>query len=65
MALFWQNLLKTVFLRQNGFILGKAAQNSGFIQNNSVLAKAAQNWYFPNWHFSQKLLKTVILPKIA
>ena len=39
MALFWQNLLKTVFLRQNGFILGKAAQNSGFIQNNFVLAK--------------------------
>ena len=54
MALFWQNLLKTVFLHQNGFILGKAAQNSGFVQNNSVLAKAAQNCVFSKLAFFRK-----------
>ena len=43
MALFWQNLLKTVFLRRNGFILGN-------LQNNSVLAKARQNCVvWPKW----------------
>ena len=54
MALFWQNLLKTVFLRQNGFILRNAAQNSGFVQNNSVLAKAAQNCVFSKLAFFAK-----------
>ena len=59
MALFWQNLLKTVFLRQNGFILGnllktvvlskiilfwqKLQKTVWFGQNGYILAKAAQN----------------------
>ena len=29
MALFWQNLPKTVFLRQNGFILGNLLKTVG------------------------------------
>ena len=65
MALFWQNLLKTVFLRQNGFILGRAAQNSGFVQNNSVLAKAAQNCVFlPKWlYFGESRSRLQFWPK--
>ena len=50
MVLFWQNLLKTVFLRRNGFSLAKAAQNIGLGHNNSVFAKAARNCVFwPKW----------------
>ena len=67
MALFWQNLLKTVFLRQNGFILENLAQNSGFVQNNSVLAKARQNCVvWPKWlYFGESRRKTTVLAKIA
>ena len=59
MALFWQNLLKTVLLRQNGFILRnllktvvwskiilfwqKLHKTVWFGQNGYILAKAAQN----------------------
>ena len=43
MRLLWKTLLKSVLLGQNVFILGKAAQNSGFAQNSFALAKAAQN----------------------
>ena len=64
MALFWQNLLKTVFLRQNGFILGKAAQNSGFIQNNFVLANAAQNCVFQIGLFRKSSLRQWFCQKL-
>ena len=39
MALFWQNLLKTVFLRQNGFILGNLLKTVVLAKIASVLAK--------------------------
>ena len=34
MTLFWQNLLKAVCFRQNGFFLGIAGKNSPFCQNS-------------------------------
>ena len=62
MALFWQNLLKTVILRQNGFILGnllktvvlsriilfwqKLDKTVWFGQNGFILAKAAEKQQF-------------------
>ena len=34
MTLFWQNLLKALCCRQNGFFLGIAGKNSRFCQNS-------------------------------
>ena len=52
---FWQNLLKNVFLGQNGFILAKDVQNSGFSRNSLILAKAAENYVlWPKWPYFGK-----------
>ena len=66
MALSWQNLLQTVCFGQNGFILAKDTQNSGFAHNGFILAKDAQKSGFGHsGFFWQKMLKTVVLTKMA
>ena len=67
MVLFWYKLLKTVFFGQNGFILAIACKNSGFCQNSLTLGRSAQKLgvLAKMALVCQKLLKTVLLPKIA
>ena len=66
MAPFWQNLLKNVFLGQNGFILAKDVQNSSFSRNSLILAKAAENYVlWPKWPYFGKgclILQTLLKP---
>ena len=66
MALFFAKPAQDCIFTPKWFYFGKSAQNSGFVQNNSVLAKARQNCVvWPKWlYFGESRWKTTALAKM-